>query len=276
MKPSAFFTPRAAVLAPLALFAASVAGAATIPFTNDFSSVGLANNSGFTLGSGFQTLSVSNTVATVGYSNSQFTNAANTSFTLTSQFRITSLGTSTGGVSQSVGFGFFGTEATFAGGSTTPYLYANWSFNLGTLSIIEVDATNTNVQSGTPTADLNGATAGFITPGSTLYTLKLAVTNTAPGTYSLSFGVFDSAGTTQFGSSATVASYSIASLTTTTDLDANGFYGIRSRIPLISGTTTVGFDNFAITSSAIPEPSTYAALAGLGVLGLAASRRRRA
>jgi len=30
------------------------------------------------------------------------------------------------------------------------------------------------------------------------------------------------------------------------------------------------------TTSAIPEPSTYAALAGLGVLGLALSRRRRA
>ncbi len=38
----------------------------------------------------------------------------------------------------------------------------------------------------------------------------------------------------------------------------------------------VDIDNFTATASAIPEPSTYAALAGLGVLGLAAMRRRRA
>lgn len=35
------------------------------------------------------------------------------------------------------------------------------------------------------------------------------------------------------------------------------------------------FDNFQVNASAIPEPSTYAALLGLAVLGLATSRRRR-
>ena len=43
-------------------------------------------------------------------------------------------------------------------------------------------------------------------------------------------------------------------------------------------TDTFGYslDTVAISVSPIPEPSTYAALAGLGVLGLAAMRRRRA
>ena len=40
--------------------------------------------------------------------------------------------------------------------------------------------------------------------------------------------------------------------------------------------STLRFDNFEITSSAIPEPSTYAALAGFAVLGLSVLRRRRA
>ena len=45
----------------------------------------------------------------------------------------------------------------------------------------------------------------------------------------------------------------------------------------IAGAVSVGSvyaDNFAV--SAIPEPSTYAALAGLGALGLAFWRRRQA
>lgn len=35
------------------------------------------------------------------------------------------------------------------------------------------------------------------------------------------------------------------------------------------------FDNFTVTTTAIPEPSSFAALAGLGALGLVALRRRR-
>ncbi len=40
-----------------------------------------------------------------------------------------------------------------------------------------------------------------------------------------------------------------------------------------SGTNIAAFDNFSVT--AIPEPSAFAALAGLGALGFASSRRRR-
>jgi hypothetical protein len=38
---------------------------------------------------------------------------------------------------------------------------------------------------------------------------------------------------------------------------------------------TLRFDTFAITATAIPEPGSFAALAGLGALGFAAARRRR-
>lgn len=40
------------------------------------------------------------------------------------------------------------------------------------------------------------------------------------------------------------------------------------------GDATAGF-TYTLATAAIPEPSTFAALAGLGVLGLAAARRRR-
>jgi hypothetical protein len=44
------------------------------------------------------------------------------------------------------------------------------------------------------------------------------------------------------------------------------------------GTTSIDFSpiSISISAAAIPEPSTYAALAGLGALGLAVLRRRRA
>lgn len=47
----------------------------------------------------------------------------------------------------------------------------------------------------------------------------------------------------------------------------------------LSGYTATGFDgsgNVQFTISSVPEPATYAALAGLGILGFAACRRRRA
>jgi hypothetical protein len=46
--------------------------------------------------------------------------------------------------------------------------------------------------------------------------------------------------------------------------------------PVITGTmSNTGFGGEGITISAVPEPSTYAALAGVGVLLVAATRRRR-
>ncbi|MBC8039053.1 MAG: PEP-CTERM sorting domain-containing protein [Opitutaceae bacterium] len=271
------FAPSVFRAAALAFCAASTAGADTIPLNNDFSSGGLENTGLFTQPGGGvlrYTVTTNNSAnPPVAYSSSQLTNAANTSFTLSTQFAITSIGTT--GLTQSVAIGFFGVDAAFSGAAATPYLTASYTFTNGTMSITEVDGTNT-VLGTTSAFDLNGATTGFISASPTLYTLKLGVTSLGSGTYSLSFGLFDAAGTTQVAPSSAlnVASYSIASTTTDTDVNPNGFYGIRARLPQTSGTTTAEFSDFSAT--AIPEPSTYAALAGLGALGLAAFRRRRA
>lgn len=43
----------------------------------------------------------------------------------------------------------------------------------------------------------------------------------------------------------------------------------------VLNTGVIHLDNIVVTTTAIPEPSAFAALAGLGVLGLAVARRRR-
>jgi hypothetical protein len=265
--PSAF---RAAALISLAICAASVAGAATIPFSNSFDSSGFTATAGLTLNTtaGTVTTTASGNVIPVTYGSEQFTNAANTSYTVSTQFVATSLGTNNG--DQAVGVVLFGFDGTFTGTSDgTRYLLASWVFQgstLGALRFTEIDGSNLTLGT-TQTVDTNGGTGGVYSANTTL-TLKVTVTHTAANTYDLSLGLFDASGTSQFGSSNSF-SYTAA------DAPSGGYYmGVRNRVPNLSGTTTLVNNDFVV--SAIPEPSTYAALAGLGAFGLAAFRRRRA
>src|SRR5205085_2109946 len=75
----------------------------------------------------------------------------------------------------------------------------------------------------------------------------------------------------------------ITDLNTLVDLNGSGFLHLTSATGINDLGQIVGYGDmaggatgaFLLTASPIPEPSTFAALAGLGALGLAAWRRRR-
>ncbi|MBC8009301.1 MAG: PEP-CTERM sorting domain-containing protein [Burkholderiales bacterium] len=67
---------------------------------------------------------------------------------------------------------------------------------------------------------------------------------------------------------------STLSIGATTVLPAGDITGFGIFGPTARGTTGARLDGYTINATAIPEPSTYAALVGAAVLGLAACRRR--
>ncbi len=273
-------------IGPALALAATFVGASafaqvTIPYSNDFSSTTLTNNGLFTLSGGTlnHTGAVGTTSSTpVAFSSVQLSNGANSSYTLSTSFRITSLDSSSNAAAftgdQTVAIAAFALNSSFTGTTdATRYILADWTIlsstagNNGRLRLLEVDGTNV-VLGTTGLADTNGASTGVVTLN-TFFTLRLNVTNTAPNTYDLTLGLFDEIGN-QVGTSASITGY------VATAAPLGGYYsGVRARFPVPSqagSPTTVQFDNFSV----IPEPSAFAALAGLGALGFVASRRRRA
>jgi hypothetical protein len=73
----------------------------------------------------------------------------------------------------------------------------------------------------------------------------------------------------------TLTAGSVVSTTTYNSITALDNVAVGFRVSPIAGVpaSTLQLDNFAITAP-VPEPSSYAALAGLGILGFAATRRR--
>ena len=106
----------------------------------------------------------------------------------------------------------------------------------------------------------------------------------ASATYALEYGVGEAGNFTQVGSTYNTGTefsqtdYSVNSVTLSAMNDQSDTVYIRLRGTTSSGTGAldgVGIDNFSLTYSAVPEPSSFAALIGLGALGMVATRRRR-
>lgn len=144
------------------------------------------------------------------------------------------------------------------------------------------DTSSLTINNASASLDVRGNTAGTVTLGSG------ADFSLSAGTVTLQLGSsFD-----QIVSSGS-GSFNITGGTLVLDVGGVGFsylntYQILSGfggINSVSGLTITGFDDSAYSAvlstdgllsfSAIPEPSSFAILAGLGVLGMAALRRRR-
>jgi hypothetical protein len=181
-------------------------------------------------------------------------------------------------------------------GSTTDSAVFNTALsNTGTITISSMFKTSPNAYgsagdvfalglysaTSTPTGFLSGNMTGILVTGTTSglasdswYKMTATFTNNGSSyTGSATLQPFDSSGNST-GSAYSVASgtYGGSTLASASTIYA-GIYGGTA------GGASLGaraIDNFSVTGvSAIPEPSTYAAICGAAVLGLAVWRRRR-
>ncbi len=196
---------------------------------------------------------------------------AGTSFTMSTQFTVNTVNPPTGSVS-TIGFGALGGDAVFSASSlANAYYLADFGYayamnaaggDKGRLRILALGDTQIGYSATNTGGNFNGNTTNLAIQTGVTYTLRLTGTYSG-GSLSMSLGLFDAAGTTQIGTSATA--------TDATPLTGSNF-GIRNRNSSnSSGTSSLNatFDNFSVTN--IPEPST----ALLGTLGALALLRRR-
>lgn len=247
--------------------------AATIPYTNDFSGTGAntaftseATDAEWALSGGAYRNTYSNSVITPSTASVSIANLSGGDFVLESQFTIQQFGTANGN-GATIGFGALASSATFSTTSNSYYLVdfkIEGSSGVGGLRILAQGDSATGFTTTAGTADDNASSGLAVTAGTT-YTLRLAGTYNA-GALNMTFGLFNAAGTAQIGTSATA--------TDLTPLTGTNF-GFRNRIGIGGGVSIIDFDNFSLTTAAIPEPSAFALLGGLVALGLTTAKRRR-
>jgi hypothetical protein len=262
------------LLVPL-LSLAPALRAVTIGYYNDFSDTGDStafptetSNAQWTVVGGAYQNSVTGTATTVASSASiPVTGIADGTFILETRFTVSALGTTVSNGVQSIGFGLFGGNNAFTG-STTANAYYLADLVLDSSSAASPEGQLRLLSSG----DSGGFTSSLSTvadPAATDYAIVLGTTYTlrltgvyTSGTLNLSLGLFNAAGTTQFGLSSTASD--------TSPLTGTNF-GYRNRFATTTGTTsTVNFDNFSL----VPEPSGALLALGSWAFFLAGARRR--
>lgn len=171
----------------------------------------------------------------------------------------------------------FGGPFTTGGSALGFGFMTNIGTNDGYTAIIRFTGTNTadfrlfkdtNVTTGNLGTQVTAATSTFtrqsgVWSTGTFYTLSLAIANTGSA-ISFSASVLTTGGTT-LGTFSTFTDASPVSVTNTT---------VGVRFGEAAG-DRIAIDNFSVTTSAVPEPSTVALLSGLAALGLAVYVRRR-
>lgn len=204
---------------------------------------------------------------------------------------LTSTGTvrylaNTPGVASSLSAAFYTTNGSFTGNTITSLGPSSSFIMEGWFSFDGTPATGTNVlfYNGNPSS----TGLGLYVTGSTLQFLRGGQGDATVGTVNVNHWnyvaiVYDNGQSSVYLNGATTPSYSGAvSFAGYSGSDASekfyigsGFLGAvdELRVSSFSGSFSTSMLSYA-SISAVPEPSTYAALAGLAALGLVASRRR--
>lgn len=284
------------VLAMLAL-ATSSTGQVFSPVTDNFSSSSNWGSANYNLGSSSGTIAIDTvTNQRVNFSASMgandflqaampFSYTAPTGSDWSVSLAVTNLFASSASANQSVQVGLFVSNTTGLSWSSTPPITHDY-----VKLVLAADSTNNQYihgglhVNGSAVTALSGQsnpkwTYGISQTSGTLVVSYDSTNKVITTGYNFngtlyqfaSYGINSSAGTT-----ANSAFDSPPSFTVSLYAQANSTSG--SAFNLSSGTAYL--DNFTTTSSttamtAVPEPSTYAALAGLGALGLAFWRRQR-
>lgn len=262
------------LLALVLCAAALPVGAATFPYTNDFSGDGA--NTAFThettdaewsLLDGAYRNTFTNSTVTPTVASISITGVAGNTFTIETQFTVRSIGNINAN-GATLGFGFFANSSSFNSTGGDSYYLADFSFanssstNVGRLRILALGDTTGFTATDSIADDNSGA--NFAITENTTYTLRLEGSYVG-ATLNMTLALFDATGTTQIGTTAVASDTSPLS---------GEFFGYRNRIGLGGGSTIVDFDNYSVTTP-VPEPSAYALIGGVGALGLALALRRK-
>jgi len=205
-------------------------------------------------------------------------------FTLSATGGLTAADTST---TRAIYAGFFNTGGTSTGSTRfaddTGYLI-RWNPGGASAGFLEYQER----ASGAVNSLYNGYTVGtnfgvganganITLADNTAYTFSLRLVRAAGGAFS--FGTNNTSttyGAAVSGTPTTYYGYTNTDTTPVTNFDQFAFMLQNTTGSAVTYTLTMDTNTLAGTYSAIPEPSTYAALAGLAALGVVMLRRRRA